>query len=79
LEVFTANRRELEHCFGVDLIYVNLTKQNVVMLQYKMLEPSSKSDDQTDWVYRPDGSTGCGDRQNERLCHSASAGAKEYS
>ena len=55
LEVFTVNRQELEHCFGVDLIYINLTKQNVVMLQYKMLEPSSKTDDQTDWVYRPDG------------------------
>jgi len=54
LEVFTANRRDLEHCFGVDLIYVNLTKQNVVMLQYKMLEPVRKNDDQTDWVYRPD-------------------------
>ncbi len=55
LEVFTANRRDLEHCFGVDLIYVNLTKQNVVMLQYKMLEPARKTDAQTDWVYRPDG------------------------
>lgn len=54
LEVFTANRRDLEHCFGVDLIYVNLSKQNVVMLQYKMLEAAGKVDDQTDWVYRPD-------------------------
>lgn len=55
LEVFTANRRDLEHCFGVDLIYVNLTKQNVVMLQYKMLQPEGKVDDVTDWIYRPDG------------------------
>ena len=54
LEVFTANRRELEHCFGVDLIYVNLTKRNVVMLQYKMLEAMGKTDDVTDWIYRPD-------------------------
>lgn len=54
LEVFTANRRDLEHCFGVDLIYVNLTKQSVVMLQYKMLQPEGKVDDVTDWVYRPD-------------------------
>lgn len=54
LEVFTANRRDLEHCLGVDLIYVNLTKQNVVMLQYKMLEPNGKVDDQVDWIYRPD-------------------------
>ncbi|MGR8999377.1 MAG: hypothetical protein ACU88J_10050 [Gammaproteobacteria bacterium] len=54
LKIFTANRRELEHCIGVDLIYVNLTKQSIVMLQYKMLEPNGKIDDQTDWVYRPD-------------------------
>ena len=54
LEVYTANRRDLEHCFGVDLIYANLTKRNVVMLQYKMLEPAGKTGDQTDWVYRPD-------------------------
>lgn len=54
LEVFTANRRDLEHCFGVDLIYVNLTKQNVVMLQYKMLQPEGKVDEDTDWIYRPD-------------------------
>ena len=78
LEVFTANRRELEHCFGVDLIYVNLTKQNVVMLQYKMLEPSSKSDDQTDWVYRPDGQL---DAEIARMNAFAAAhppGPKEY-
>ena len=55
LEVITANRRELEHCLGVDLIYINLTHKNVVMLQYKMLEPNGKSDgSSTDWIYRPD-------------------------
>lgn len=54
LEVITANRRELEHCLGVDLIYVNLTRQNVVMLQYKMLEPSESESDDEDWIYRPD-------------------------
>ena len=53
LEIFTANRRELEHVFGVDLIYLNATHQNIVMLQYKMLEPTKKGDD-TDWIYRPD-------------------------
>ncbi|WP_243311665.1 hypothetical protein [Fundidesulfovibrio agrisoli] len=52
LEVYTANRRELEHCLGVDLIYLNITKKNIVMLQYKMLEYSGKDDD--DWIYRPD-------------------------
>src|SRR5579885_1469656 len=55
LEVFTANRRPLEHCFGVDLIYLNMSKQNIVMLQYKMLEPQKKDFVNTDWVYRPDG------------------------
>jgi hypothetical protein len=54
LEVFTANRRPLEHAFGVDLIYLNATMQNLVMLQYKMLEPSRKGATGTDWIYRPD-------------------------
>lgn len=52
LEVFTANRRPLERVFGVDLIYLNVSRQNIVMLQYKMLEPLRKDGD-TDWIYRP--------------------------
>jgi hypothetical protein len=55
LEVFTANRRPLEHVFGVDLIYLNVSRQNIVMLQYKMLEPLRDNED-TDWIYRPDAS-----------------------
>jgi hypothetical protein len=54
LEVFTANRRPLERVFGVDLIYQNASRQNIVMLQYKMLEPSGKNTTGTDWIYRPD-------------------------
>jgi hypothetical protein len=54
LEVITANRRELEHCLGVDLIYINLTHKSVVMLQYKMLERADGKDGATDWIYRPD-------------------------
>lgn len=54
LEVFTANKRPLEEAFGVDLIYMNARKRNVVMVQYKMLEPSRSGKD-TDWLYRPDG------------------------
>lgn len=54
LEVYTANRRPLEHVFGVDLIYLNATRQNIVMLQYKMLERSGEEDGE-DWIYRPDG------------------------
>ena len=50
LEVYTANRRPLEKVFGVDLIYLNAIRQNIVMLQYKMLEPQ----DNNDWIYRPD-------------------------
>lgn len=54
LEVFTANRRPLESVFGVDLIYLNATRQNIVMLQYKMLEPIDNKAGNTDWIYRPD-------------------------
>ncbi len=78
LEVFTANRRELEHCFGVDLIYVNLTKQNVVMLQYKMLEPSSKTNDQTDWIYRPDSQLDAEISRMNAFAAGHAPGPKEY-
>ena len=53
LEVYTANRRPLEQAFGVDLIYLNLTRRNIVMLQYKMLERSETLDGK-DWIYRPE-------------------------
>lgn len=53
LEVYTANRRRLEDAFGVDLIYLNLFKQNIVMIQYKMLEPN-REEETSDWVYRQD-------------------------
>lgn len=78
LEVFTANRRDLEHCFGVDLIYVNLTKQNVVMLQYKMLEAAKKSGDITDWVYRPDSQLDVEIARMSVFATAHSPGPKEY-
>ncbi len=53
LEVITANRRPLEQVLGVDLIYVNASMRNVVMVQYKMLEPVSL-EKKTDWIFRPD-------------------------
>lgn len=53
LEIYTANRRPLEHTFGVDLIYLNATRQNIVMLQYKMLERHN-SRNGVDWMYWPD-------------------------
>lgn len=43
LEVITANKRPLEELLGVDLIYLNAIMENVVMVQYKMLEPSGIS------------------------------------
>ena len=49
LEVITANRRHLENALGVDLIYINTIRKNVVMVQHKMLEPSGGR-----WLYRPD-------------------------
>ena len=52
LEIYTANKRPLEKVFGVDLVYINLTKKNTVMIQYKMLEPLKGKED-TDWIYRP--------------------------
>jgi len=54
LEIITANKRPLEEVLGVDLIYLNAVKQNVVMVQYKMLE-ADRQDGVTDWLYRPDG------------------------
>lgn len=40
---------------GVDLIYFNESVGNIVMLQYKMLEPERAADlGGTDWIYRPD-------------------------
>jgi hypothetical protein len=54
LEIITANKRPLEEVLGVDLIYLNAVKQNVVMVQYKMLE-ADRRNDVTDWLYRPDG------------------------
>lgn len=54
LDIITANRLELEEAFGVDLIYLNVTRQNVVMLQYKMLDPEPPRSRRPDWVYRLD-------------------------
>lgn len=54
LEVFTANRRPLEETFGVDLIYLNLTRRSIAMVQYKMLDRSKSPGEGADWIYRPD-------------------------
>ena len=54
LEIYTANKRPLEKVFGVDLIYLNKIRQNIVMVQYKMLELKKSKGGEEDWVYRPD-------------------------
>lgn len=55
LEVYTANRGPLEEMLGVDLIYINDTAGNTLMLQYKMLEPhTDPATAKTDWLCRPD-------------------------
>jgi hypothetical protein len=37
LEVFTANKLPLEELFGVDLIYLNVRRGSLVLVQYKMM------------------------------------------
>lgn len=52
LVIYTANKLPLEKMLGVDLIYINETRGNVVMVQYKMLEEDKKI--KGDWHFRPD-------------------------
>jgi hypothetical protein len=78
LEVFTANRRSLEHVFGVDLIYLNATRQNIVMLQYKMLESAHGDDPASDWIYRPDASLDDELSRMKKFTTERAPGPKEY-
>lgn len=52
LVIYTANKLPLERMLGVDLIYINEIRGNVVMVQYKMLEEDKKA--KGDWHFRPD-------------------------
>lgn len=52
LVVYTANKLPLETILGVDLVYINETRGNVVMVQYKILEEDKKA--KGDWYFRPD-------------------------
>src|ERR1035437_10205069 len=55
LEVYTANKGPLEAMLGVDLIYINESAGNTVMVQYKMLTPHvDPVSVKTDWIFRPD-------------------------
>ncbi len=78
LEVFTANRRPLEKVFGVDLIYFNTTRQNIVMVQYKMLEPYKRKDRDTDWVYRPDANLNSEIKRMQKFTNQHPPGPYEY-
>jgi hypothetical protein len=77
LEIITASKRRLEEVLGVDLIYLNGVKQNVVMVQYKMLEPDRNSG-VTGWLYRPDGQLRKELARMKLFGHSHSPGALEY-
>ncbi|MBP6745592.1 hypothetical protein KA344_10195 [bacterium] len=59
LEIFTANKLPLEELFGVDLIYLNQIRKSLVMVQYKMLEPTDRdwtteASDEKEWTVRID-------------------------
>jgi len=54
LVIYTANKLPLEKMLGVDLIYINETRGNVVMVQYKMLEEGKQHRENRDWVFSPD-------------------------
>ena len=77
LEVITANRRPLEKALGIDLIYLNATKQNIVMVQYKMLERLQTAK-QTDWLYRPDSQLKKEISRMKRFSNSHVPGPLEY-
>lgn len=54
LVIYTANKLPLEKMLGVDLIYVNETRGNVVMIQYKMLKEGKQQGGSRDWMFSPD-------------------------
>lgn len=54
LVIYTANKLPLEKMLGVDLIYINETRGNIVMLQYKMLKEDTQDSGTNDWLFRPD-------------------------
>lgn len=78
LEIYTANRRPLEKVLGVDLIYLNTTQQNIVMVQYKMLEPVSGQVADKDWIYRPDANLESEIRRMRRFSAEHPPGPYEY-
>lgn len=53
LVIYTANKLPLEKMLGVDLIYINETRGNVVMIQYKMLKEDKQKGGSRDWMFSP--------------------------
>jgi hypothetical protein len=53
LIIYTANKLPLEKMLGVDLVYINETRGNIVMVQYKMLEEDKRGSHGRDWIFRP--------------------------
>ena len=49
LEVYYANRNDLEHTLGVDLIYYNKSFQSFILVQYKLMREEGGL-----YLYRPD-------------------------
>jgi hypothetical protein len=77
LEIITANRQPLEEVFGVDLIYLNLSQKNLVMVQYKMLDPVGSGFD-GDWIYRPDGNLASEVARMDTFSKLTSGSTEEY-
>lgn len=51
LDVIYANKNDLEHTLGVDLIYYNETYSSFILVQYKLM---NKETVECEYVYRPD-------------------------
>ena len=77
LDVYTANRGPLEEVFGVDLVYLNTVRQNIVMVQYKMLEPRTGRAIH-DWIYRPDDNLDNEIRRMRKFITADAPGQYEY-
>jgi hypothetical protein len=54
LVIYTANKLPLEKMIGVDLIYINETRGNIIMVKYKMLGECKQDNESRDWLFRPD-------------------------
>jgi hypothetical protein len=59
-------------------VYLNLTRSNIAMLQYKMLERAQGKGDKADWVYRPDNQLAKEIKRMERFDTEQTPGPLEY-